>query len=155
MFSRIAKPLEERTGKYVRFEWNKSRQQAFETLKLDAPVLRFADTNQDFRVETDASDFALTGVLLQQANDQSWHPVSYVSPKLSLAEQNYTAAERDLGCSLRLTMVAAHGLSKTMVCGRDPRFTFYILQGSAQHTWCGAENKHHPSFTNRWNDRKC
>ena len=45
----------------------------FETLKLallDAPVLRLADVNQDFRVKTDESDFAVAGVLLQQADDQ-------------------------------------------------------------------------------------
>ena len=58
-------------------------------------MLRFADANQDIRVETNASDFVLAGVLLQQADDQSWHTVSYVSPKLSLAERNYTAAERE------------------------------------------------------------
>ena len=70
----------------------------FKTLKLallDAPVLRLADVNQDFRVKTDASDFAVASVLLQQADDQSWHPVSYVSRKLSSAERNYIAAERE------------------------------------------------------------
>ena len=66
---------------------------------------RLADVNQDFRVETDASDFAVAGVLLQQADDQSWYPVSYVSWKLSSAKGNNTAAERDLGCSLCLTML--------------------------------------------------
>ena len=97
-FLSIAEPLEALTGKHVRFEWNKSRQQAFETLKLallDAPVLRLADVNQDFRVKTDGSDFAVACVLLQQADDQSWHTVSYVSRKLSSAERNYTAAERE------------------------------------------------------------
>ena len=97
-FSAISKPLEELTGKHVRFEWNQTRQEAFERLKsalLDAPVLRLANVSQDFRVETDASDFAVAGVLTQQAEDQSWHPVAYVSRKLSSAERNYTAAERE------------------------------------------------------------
>ena len=58
-------------------------------------MLKLADANQDIRVETNAIDFALAGVLLQQADDQSWHPVSYVSTKLSLAERNYTAPERE------------------------------------------------------------
>ena len=38
----------------------------FDTLKLallDAPVLRLSDVNQDFRVKTDESDFAVAGVL--------------------------------------------------------------------------------------------
>ena len=46
-------------------------------------------------METDASDFAAAGVLLQQGDDQSWHPVAYASQKLSGAERNYTAAERE------------------------------------------------------------
>ena len=48
----------------MRFEWSKSQQQAFETLKLALPyasVLRLADINQDFRVEMDASSFAVAG----------------------------------------------------------------------------------------------
>ena len=32
---------------------------------LNAPVLRLAEVNQDFRVEIDASSFAVAGVLLQ------------------------------------------------------------------------------------------
>ena len=36
---------------------------------LDAPVSRLANVSQDFRVETDASDFAVAGVLTQQAED--------------------------------------------------------------------------------------
>ena len=63
-------------------------------------MLRLANVNQDFRVEIDASSFAVAGVVLQQADDQSWYPVLYVSWKLSSSKRNYTAAERDLGCSL-------------------------------------------------------
>ena len=48
---------------------------------------------------------------------------------------------------------AAHGLSKTIVCDRDPRFTSTFFQGSVQHSWRRAENEHRQSSTNRWNDR--
>ena len=96
--STISRPLEEITGKNSRFEWSAARQKAFESLKsalLEAPVLQLADVEKSFMVETDASDFAVAGVLLQQGEDMDLHPVAYCSRKLSAAERNYTAAERE------------------------------------------------------------
>ena len=98
-YSAISRPLEEITGKNAHFVWNSSRQEAFEALKqalLKAPVLKLADVKKPFRVITDASDFAVAGVLLQQGSlESSWNPVAYASRKLSSAERNYTAAERE------------------------------------------------------------
>ena len=63
---------------------------------MSAPVLRLADVKKPFRVETDASDFAIAGVLLQQSEPGNlWHPVAYASWRLSSAERNYTAGERE------------------------------------------------------------
>ena len=97
-YSSISRPLEELTGKNSRFQWNDARQQAFESLRaalLCAPVLRLADVEKKFRVVTDASDIALAGVLLQEGENNSWCPVAYTSRKLTPAERNYTAAERE------------------------------------------------------------
>ena len=58
-------------------------------------MLQLADVEKSFTVETDASDFAVAGVLLQQGEDMDLHPVAYCSRKLSAAERNYTAAERE------------------------------------------------------------
>ena len=95
----ISRPFEEITGKHSRFEWNSARQSAFEKLRkalLSAPVLRLADVKKPFSVETDASDFAIAGVLLQQGKPGNlWHPVAYASWRLSSAERNYTAGERE------------------------------------------------------------
>ena len=97
-YSDISAALEELTGKHARFEWTAVHQKAFESLRsalLNSPVLKLADAARCFRVETDASDFVAAGVLLQQGDDQSWHPAAYASRKLSGAERNYTAAERE------------------------------------------------------------
>lgn len=97
-YSSIAKPLEEITGKHARFKWDSSMQGAFLALKnalLNAPVLKLPDVDKPFRVVTDASDFAIAGVLLQQDDNQAWRAVAYTSRKLSSAERNYTAAERE------------------------------------------------------------
>lgn len=51
--------------------------------------------DKEFRVANDASDFAVAEVLLQQVNNQEWHPVAFASRKLTSAERYYTAAERE------------------------------------------------------------
>ena len=57
-------------------------QGAFEGLKRafgGAPVLMMPDMEAAFRVETDASDFAVGAVLSQKAQDGEWRPVAFFS----------------------------------------------------------------------------
>ncbi|KAG1324500.1 hypothetical protein G6F62_009065 [Rhizopus arrhizus] len=49
-----------------------------------------------FRIECDASDYAIGAVLLQEGSDSIWRPLAYESKKLSAAERNYPAQEREL-----------------------------------------------------------
>ncbi|XP_038896471.1 uncharacterized protein LOC120084726 [Benincasa hispida] len=61
---------------------------AFEELKatmIRGPILGLVDVSKSFEVETDASEYALGGVLMQED-----HPVAYESRKLNNAERRYT-----------------------------------------------------------------
>ena len=94
-YSHIFRPLEEMTGRFVKFSWTQEREEAFLRLKdrlMTAPVLHLADGIKALRVITDASDLAVRGVLLQESKHGEWHPVAYMSRRLTLAERNY-------GCS--------------------------------------------------------
>ncbi|KAL6312713.1 hypothetical protein AAG906_024671 [Vitis piasezkii] len=55
------------------------------------PVLRFPDLDLPFEVQTDASDRALGGVLVQEG-----HPVVFESRKLNNAEQRYSTHEKEM-----------------------------------------------------------
>ena len=80
--------------KGVAWKWSDRCQTSFEDLKaamMKDPVLALPDITKPFEVQTDASDFALGGVLLQEC-----HPVTYESRKLSEAEKNYTAQEKEM-----------------------------------------------------------
>ncbi|KAL2245998.1 UNVERIFIED_CONTAM: Transposon Tf2-11 polyprotein [Sesamum indicum] len=55
------------------------------------PVLALPDMSKPFVVETDASDFALGGVLMQDG-----HPVAFESRKLKDAERRYSVHEKEL-----------------------------------------------------------
>ena len=105
-FASIAQPLEELTGKYSKFTWTQSHENAFNSLRsalVSAPVLRLADVSKPFRVVTDASDIAIAGVLLQRDNQSEWHPVAYTSRRLRPEEKNYHANERE-------TLAVVHAL---------------------------------------------
>ena len=74
-YARIARPLEELTGRNTKFIWEHRHQQAFQNLRqalISAPVLQLANVDNPFRVVTDASDVALGGVLLQQIKWGGW-----------------------------------------------------------------------------------
>ena len=93
-YSTIAKPLTDLTKKSKKWDWTLRCQEAFEKLKkamTSAPVLALPDMSKPFEVETDASDYAIGGVLLQDG-----HPVAYESRKLKDAERRYAAHEKEL-----------------------------------------------------------
>ena len=67
---------------------------AFEDLKATMTrgfVLGLVDVTKPFEIETDASDFALGGVLIQEG-----HPIVYESRKLNDAERRYTISEKEM-----------------------------------------------------------
>ena len=80
-FAKIAKPLSDLLKKSVSKIWDEHCYRAFGELKrrlTSAPVLKFSEFNKPFEVYTDASDFAVGGVLMQEGR-----PVAFESKKLS------------------------------------------------------------------------
>lgn len=73
---RIAKPLNRLTRADVSFQWDVNCQTAFDELKrrlISAPILRHYRPELPTRIETDASDEVVAGVLSQQ-EEGNWHP---------------------------------------------------------------------------------
>lgn len=116
-FSRLAAPLNRMTEKVVGDAIGGARQrreesqevkltqearEAFLALKrafVTAPILRHFDPARAIRVETDASGFAISGVLSQQhefEGKMQWYPVAYFSRKMTPAERNYDTHDGEL-----------------------------------------------------------
>ena len=96
-YGRIAKPLTSLTGK-VDWTWEDVQKSAFLGLKnaiTTAPVLILPDENSPFRVECDASDYAL-GAVLSQERDGKWHPVAFLSKAMTDTERNYEIYDKEL-----------------------------------------------------------
>ncbi|KAJ7944105.1 Retrotransposon protein, putative, Ty3-gypsy subclass [Quillaja saponaria] len=107
-YSRKAAPLIELLKKGTVWHWGEPCQTAFEDMKLamiNDPVLALPDISKPFKVQTDASNYALGGVLLQES-----HPVAYESHKLSQAERRYTAQEKEMLAVIHCLRVWRHYL---------------------------------------------
>ncbi|KAG7303852.1 hypothetical protein JYU34_010754 [Plutella xylostella] len=83
--------------KNVPFKWDEQCQKDFELVKqslLSPPVLQYPnyDETNEFRLQTDASGYALGAILSNSDN----RPVAYSSRNLNKAELNYPTVEKEL-----------------------------------------------------------
>ena len=81
-YSDMSVPLNRLTCKGVKWVWSPTCQEAFKLLKdafLSAPVLHHFDPSLPPIVETDASDYAVTGIFSLQADDSDIHPIAFYS----------------------------------------------------------------------------
>jgi transposase InsO family protein len=107
-FSKIARGLSDllKGGKAGRFKGpfrlTEEARESFECLKkafTTAPVLQHYDPRQPIQVETDASGFAIAGILRQPGKDPKqahWHPVAFWSRKMTPAERNYGVGDMEM-----------------------------------------------------------
>ncbi|CAM5106314.1 unnamed protein product [Eretmochelys imbricata] len=73
-------------------------QKVFNKLKvtlMSDPVLRAPDFDKPFLVTTDASERGVGAVLMQKGPDQEFHPVVFLSKKLSERESNWSVTEKE------------------------------------------------------------
>lgn len=97
-FAAIAKPLTDLTKKNIPFQWQDTQQNAFEILKqklCSEPILKYPNFEEPFILTTDASDYAISGIL-SQGEIPSDLPISYASRILNQAEKNYSCIEKEL-----------------------------------------------------------
>lgn len=93
----LARPLHELLRRDVPWNWTAAHEEAFRTLAVaiaDTASLRLPDLNATFVLQTDASEYGLGVVLLQEHNG-ALRPVAFASHTLSAAERNYTVTEKE------------------------------------------------------------
>jgi hypothetical protein len=111
-YSKIATPLHALSKAGGVFNWTKAAQEAFDTLKhkfVSAPILRYADFNKQFIVETDSSDFAI-GCVLSQFFDGVLHPVAFYSRKLTDVETRWEIHDKELYAIISALQIWRHYL---------------------------------------------
>ncbi|KAL3686374.1 hypothetical protein R1sor_008948 [Riccia sorocarpa] len=114
-FSKILKPMTDWTAKGAKIVWDQKAKEAFGRVKeimASEPVLKLPEFDKPFEVHTDASDFAIGGVLVQESR-----PVAYESRKLSDRESRWPTHEKELYAVVYCLKKWQHylGLHKTKV----------------------------------------
>lgn len=98
-FARMTKPMTMRLKKGRTINVNDTDyKECFEISKkllTESPILAYPDFSKQFILTTDASDFALGGVL-SQMHDGKEHPICYASRTLNDHEVNYSTIEKEL-----------------------------------------------------------
>ncbi|CAM4413476.1 unnamed protein product [Caretta caretta] len=99
-YRQIPTPLTDLTKKKQPddIQWTEECQKAFNQLKvtlMSDPMLRAPDFDKSFLATTDASKRGVGAVLMQEGQDQEFHPVVFLSKKLSERESNWSVSEKD------------------------------------------------------------
>jgi hypothetical protein len=92
--SHILAPLTSLSGKTAKWIWTEECEQAFEAIKRSIAretLLNFPDFNKEFHIYTDASDFQLGAVIMQDNK-----PLAFYSRKLNKHQRRYTTGEQEL-----------------------------------------------------------
>ena len=98
-YSDIVVPLTRLTRKGTSWDWHSKADSAFRTLKesfTTAPVLTHWSPDYPMLVETDASDYALAGIISTLTPDGEIHPIAFHSRTFTDTERNYDTHDKEL-----------------------------------------------------------
>ena len=120
-FSDMTAPLTSLLCKGRGFVWTPEAEHSFQCVKQalsTTPVLMIANFNQPFFIFVDASLIAVGAVLMQRDSDDVYHPVSFFSKKLTAAQRNYCATDREA-----LALVLAVRAFRIYISGKTVVYT--------------------------------
>jgi hypothetical protein len=114
--------------KDVEFIWTEEQVQSFNTLKQSLytqPLLQYPDFSKLFVITTDASGFAIGGILSQGTMGKDL-PIAYTSRLLNQTEKNYSTIKKEL-----LAIVYSVHYFRSYVYGRK----FLLVTDHRPLTW--------------------
>ena len=82
-----------------KWDWMGKQEKIFMELKekfTKEPVLAAPDLDKKMRMEVDASDYAIEGVLLMEGKDRLWRPVAFFSKSLNKTKRNYKIHNKEM-----------------------------------------------------------
>ena len=97
----------------MKWQWGEEQQKAFDKLKrifTTKLVLVAPDLDKEFRIEADASNYAMGGVLSMKCSDELWRPVAFISKSLSDIERNYEIHDKEMLVVVRCLEAQRHFL---------------------------------------------
>ena len=104
------------TCKDVVFNFGDKEKASFKALKAaftTVLVLQYPNQDHKFRLETDASEFAIGGVISVKCDDGKFRPVAYMSHSMTPPEQNYPIHNKEMLAIIKATEAWHHYLEAT------------------------------------------
>jgi len=117
-FAIVARPLHDMVKKDKKWEWTEKQEKVFKELKeqfMKEPVLAAPDIDKKMRMEVDASDYAMGGVLSMECEDRLWRPVAFLSKSLNETERNYKIHDKEMLAIVRGLKVWRHLLEGVQI----------------------------------------
>src|SRR3989442_2994259 len=115
-FAKVAAPLHALAAKNAKFIWTEECEIAFEELKkrlITSPILAMPNDDGEFRLDTDASNYAI-GAVLSQVQNAEERVIAYASRTLRRPERNYCVTRKEL-----LAVVHFTSAFRPYLLGRD------------------------------------
>jgi len=112
----MARPMTDLTCKDTVFNFGEKECAAFEALKAaftHTLVLQYPNQDCKFRLETDASEFAVGGVISVKCEDGEFRLVAYMSHSMTPPEPNYPIHDKEMLAIIKATEAWHHYLEAT------------------------------------------
>ena len=143
-FAHIARPLNDLLKKDTPWRWTRKENDAFEhpkQLATTEPILRHANPQLPYRMETDASNYAYGAILSQKQEAEERHPVAFMSKSMTPAERNYDIGDKAPSEGIKYVDGSQHGSqhgSQFLLCSQQ-RYTVLcaltIAENGNQAVW--------------------
>jgi len=98
-FASVARLLHDLVKKNQKWNWTERQEKAFQKLKewfTKELVLAAPDIDKKIRMEVDASDYAMGGVLSMECKNGLWRLVAFLSKSLNEIERNYKIHDKEM-----------------------------------------------------------
>ena len=105
----IARPLTDLMCKDASFRFGDKERGAFNAF-TKAPVLQYPDQDREFWLETNASEFAIRGVLSVKGDNGDFRPVAYMLHSMTPPSRNYPIHDKEMLAIIKATECWRHYL---------------------------------------------
>ena len=157
-YAKHAAPLVKLTKKFARFEWGPEHQKGFEYLKealVTHPILAYPNTRKPYKLYTDACNYAIGAILVQDDEEGVERVIHYVSHQLNENEQKWATIEKEAYAvvyALKKLKTYLWGSDVTVFTDHKPLKSLFLqeVQNTRIQRWAvlraefGAEIKYRP-----------